>query len=421
MEDEEVEDFADEWRKAKGFEGVEVLEEALRCPICGDFMENPVAVEECGHSFCSLCIRRNLEVQRSESRSLESPKCPQCRGEASSSTLRMQHNLRTVVETFKALRPRLFRQLSCCQPPPSAGKPDPPPSCEEQRREDQLQAGARRRARAASPAGSGRAPGAEVWEEKLPKGKTRCPICNILVSMKLAQTHVTYCLQKHEKGGGQSSGGGAIARSPPPFSPGGVGSLPNKIQPRKLPKLVYHIIKDKELKKLLQKYKLPASGDRKTLVTRLKEFTHQYNAAVDSGKPVSMTQVASLVLKEERKRASAESRRISLPSRVEPDAEKERFASMIQEVKRRRLLEKDQDDDAAPQCQVVNLEEEEGPAQPPPNKANELVVPETLFETPSVTSGSEVDDSQDDFVIPSQLHRKALRRRWSQRIKNSQN
>ena len=60
---------------------------------------------------------------------------------------------------------------------------------------------------------------------------------------------------------------------------------------------------------------------------------------------------------------------------------------------------------------VVDLDLETGG---PPEEA--LHVPETLFETPSETDDSEVQDSDEDFVIPSQMHQRFSHRRRSSRI-----
>jgi hypothetical protein len=35
------------------------LEEQLLCPICSEYQENPFHLK-CGHSFCSMCIRKTL-------------------------------------------------------------------------------------------------------------------------------------------------------------------------------------------------------------------------------------------------------------------------------------------------------------------------------------------------------------------------
>jgi hypothetical protein len=36
------------------------IETSLRCAICNEFLNNPHSLQ-CGHSFCSECIRRHLD------------------------------------------------------------------------------------------------------------------------------------------------------------------------------------------------------------------------------------------------------------------------------------------------------------------------------------------------------------------------
>ena len=103
----EVDEAAD-WRGCQGFEGLETLEESLRCDICKEFLDAPVSVAGCGHSFCSLCIRASLEFQQRAG----SPRCPTCRGDASTATLRVNPQLRAAVDSFEKLRGSLLRKLS---------------------------------------------------------------------------------------------------------------------------------------------------------------------------------------------------------------------------------------------------------------------------------------------------------------------
>eukprot|EP01138_Halocafeteria_seosinensis_P009487 gb/GECG01009695.1/.p1 GENE.gb/GECG01009695.1/~~gb/GECG01009695.1/.p1 ORF type:complete len:528 (+),score=67.62 gb/GECG01009695.1/:1-1584(+) len=49
------------------------MEESMQCPICGRFVEAAVTIRQCGHLFCSECIRRH----RANS---EDQTCPSCRG-----------------------------------------------------------------------------------------------------------------------------------------------------------------------------------------------------------------------------------------------------------------------------------------------------------------------------------------------------
>ena len=299
----EVDEAAD-WRGCQGFEGLETLEESLRCDICKEFLDAPVSVAGCGHSFCSLCIRASLEFQQRAG----SPRCPTCRGDASTATLRVNPQLRAAVDSFEKLRGSLLRKLSAGGSS-SSGDPQEPES--------------RGVVTRASKSSLRQVVNTER-QEVLPKGKTRCPICGVLLSTALAQAHVSYCLEKQER---KESGAGAGVRPGAAGVSAGFFTMSGSKRPRssgappkKLPKLVYHILKDRELKSYLQKYHLPTTGDRQeqtrcvakptlspsqlcnsltrsTRLSRLKQFTHHYNAAADSGKQVSTKSIAGVVLK----------------------------------------------------------------------------------------------------------------------------
>jgi E3 ubiquitin-protein ligase RAD18 len=73
----------------------------------------------------------------------------------------------------------------------------------------------------------------------------------------------------------------------------------------KLPKLVYHIMKDKPLRKLLSDAGLSAVGRRDQLIDRHKEFTLRVNASIDSGHRPNLAAIAREVSKLERDRDRA--------------------------------------------------------------------------------------------------------------------
>ncbi|KAH9249561.1 hypothetical protein BASA81_012734 [Batrachochytrium salamandrivorans] len=60
------------------------MQQALECPCCFEVMQKPVLFASCGHSFCSLCIRRFLQQQQRNNSSKHCPVCnsPQPEGEA---------------------------------------------------------------------------------------------------------------------------------------------------------------------------------------------------------------------------------------------------------------------------------------------------------------------------------------------------
>ncbi|KAM8998979.1 E3 ubiquitin-protein ligase TRIM58 [Sarcophilus harrisii] len=84
---------------ATGF-SVERLKEEAKCPICLDFLQDPVSVD-CGHSFCFQCIIEFCEKSDSSQGSAYS--CPQCRSQFHQNNFRPNRQLASMVESIKQL------------------------------------------------------------------------------------------------------------------------------------------------------------------------------------------------------------------------------------------------------------------------------------------------------------------------------
>lgn len=78
-----------DWKDTK-VPSLEQLDFSLRCQICKEFLTAPL-LTSCGHSFCSLCIRRTL---------LHEKHCPVCRLQQSEGNLRKNPVLEDVVQAF---------------------------------------------------------------------------------------------------------------------------------------------------------------------------------------------------------------------------------------------------------------------------------------------------------------------------------
>jgi hypothetical protein len=88
-------------------QNLEVFEEQLRCPICQDFYDNP-QILKCGHSFCSLCIRKHLDSTINRDISAI---CPTCREKAELFDLRKNVVLSALGRQFQELRRPLYTSL----------------------------------------------------------------------------------------------------------------------------------------------------------------------------------------------------------------------------------------------------------------------------------------------------------------------
>lgn len=75
-------------------QGFAAVESPMRCQICKEFMTTPM-ITSCGHTFCSLCIRRCLA---------NDGLCPACRTPDQELKLRANKSMGEVVESFKQIR-----------------------------------------------------------------------------------------------------------------------------------------------------------------------------------------------------------------------------------------------------------------------------------------------------------------------------
>ena len=74
---------------------LQLIEKSLKCSICHATMRSAVLLSNCGHSFCSYCIRQFL---------LKEKICPLCRKPATESDIVRNITLNEVLDIFKEQR-----------------------------------------------------------------------------------------------------------------------------------------------------------------------------------------------------------------------------------------------------------------------------------------------------------------------------
>ncbi|RHZ76672.1 hypothetical protein Glove_194g18 [Diversispora epigaea] len=79
--------------------GLQSLDLLSRCPICKEFFNTPM-ISECGHAYCSLCIRRSLATDQV---------CPICRVNLSESQLFKSTMIEDLVQSWTNMRQTLLR------------------------------------------------------------------------------------------------------------------------------------------------------------------------------------------------------------------------------------------------------------------------------------------------------------------------
>ena len=82
---------------------------------------------------------------------------------------------------------------------------------------------------------------------------------------------------------------------------------PGTSKPSRINKVVYYLIKDPDLRKLLKKEGLDAQGDRKTLINRHQRFTVLWNSQCDSENPLTKGQIVNQLKREEQSLSNAAS------------------------------------------------------------------------------------------------------------------
>ena len=85
------------------------FEDHLRCPICCEFFDNPMALR-CGHSYCSECIRRHLDSTLNKTANSRS--CPTCSDPAEPSHLHPAKTVDNALQLYKSLRSELLATMS---------------------------------------------------------------------------------------------------------------------------------------------------------------------------------------------------------------------------------------------------------------------------------------------------------------------
>ncbi|KAJ2162283.1 E3 ubiquitin-protein ligase rad18 [Coemansia sp. RSA 552] len=79
------------------------LDQLLRCPICKEFFSTAMVAIDCGHTFCSLCVRRCLAQETI---------CPSCRAPLTESDLHPNRLIDSILGAFKGGRPQLLATLT---------------------------------------------------------------------------------------------------------------------------------------------------------------------------------------------------------------------------------------------------------------------------------------------------------------------
>ncbi|NXP56684.1 RAD18 ligase, partial [Heliornis fulica] len=300
------------------------VDDLLRCGICFDYFSTAVIIPQCSHNYCSLCIRKFLSYKT---------QCPACCVAVSESDLKSNRTLDDLVKSFSSARqqlcqlvleaPLISSPLACSRR--SAGKSHVRSSASKEEvpaidsflkkektcpstKADSLAGADQKIFRTkeeghnldsssadddgeCSKGGSQESPECTKSHEKPSTSvakvvkKVECPVCDVTIPEQYVNKHLDSCLMREDK----------------------KDSLRSSDRKRKpMPKVVYNLLSERDLKKKLKEHGLSTRGTRQQLIKRHQEFVHMYNAQCDSLKPKSVAELVKELEKNEKIRVQLE-------------------------------------------------------------------------------------------------------------------
>lgn len=243
------------------------LDSLLRCHICKEFLQAPM-LTHCGHSFCSVCIRKYL---------IHTPQCPICSKELREASLQRNILLEQVVVSFRGVRDDLLEKLKVVKKEARVRAEDVTEVQVIEINDDDLEiVYETTRKRKVDQHSHGldalfkRRKSPDQMSDTTVK-MAPCPICSKQFPLdKLESEHIDICLNTPLL---QSD-------SPQTFTPKEV-----EHSYQKLTKLDFAGISTNSLKQKLTKLELPTTGTRNQLEQRYNEYLIIWNANCDSIQP----------------------------------------------------------------------------------------------------------------------------------------
>ncbi|XP_075406500.1 E3 ubiquitin-protein ligase RAD18 isoform X2 [Tenrec ecaudatus] len=312
------------WPPALGV--MKKLDDLLRCGICFEYFNIAMMIPQCSHNYCSLCIRKFLSYKT---------QCPTCCVTVTEPDLKNNRVLDELVKSLNFARNHLL-QFALESPPTSpasasskslAVKASTPVASrqslklgskfmdsfltretggstsellikENERQSSHLKEATTFAENKEPPSVEKTPPGPsgvnvpETPSTSTAKQATKvdCPVCGVNISENHINKHLDSCLSREEK----------------------KESLRSSVQKRKpLPKIVYNLLSDRDLKKKLKQHGLSTQGNKHQLIKRHQEFVHMYNAQCDSLHPKPADEIVKEIENVEKTRMRLEASKLN--------------------------------------------------------------------------------------------------------------
>lgn len=276
-----------------------VLDEQSRCRVCKDYLTGPM-MTTCGHTFCSICIRRALNADG---------RCPSCRSLEEESKLRKNLLIEDLIEAYLPLRFALMNFIS--KRSSEQTRQEEPSWQDDQGSQSDIEVDTSISPAYQQPIRSTRASTRKRGQSmsETPDGFVVCPVCNNPVHSDRIHSHVDQCLLQPEtasdaKPSGPSlnsthsqyfteSGPAATAMTNDISFPRASSTIKSdsRVEQKRLPKPNYAVMNDTKLRKAMIELGISTSGTRATLQKRYTEYIALWNSNLDSKYPKSRKQL----------------------------------------------------------------------------------------------------------------------------------
>ncbi|XP_040594263.1 E3 ubiquitin-protein ligase RAD18 isoform X2 [Mesocricetus auratus] len=309
-----------------GLAMMKTIDDLLRCGICFEYFNIAVIIPQCSHNYCSLCIRKFLSYKT---------QCPTCCVAVTEPDLRNNRLLDELVKSMNFARTRLLQ--SALESPPispvsstskkvvvkvhnAEAKPNPVKQgnrlmdkflvretggcvSELLGKENDMKFSPQKEINTSAEIKETSLIGKTVLGLSDANGpvtpststlkldtKVSCPVCGVSIPENHINKHLDSCLSREEKK--ESLRSSAHKRKP-------------------LPKTVYNLLSDRDLKKKMKQHGLSIQGSKQQLIKRHQEFVHMYNAQCDALNPKSAAEIVQEIENMEKTRMRLEASKLN--------------------------------------------------------------------------------------------------------------
>ncbi|XP_064449212.1 E3 ubiquitin-protein ligase RAD18 isoform X3 [Mirounga angustirostris] len=308
-----------------GLAVMKTIDDLLRCGICFEYFNIAMMIPQCSHNYCSLCIRKFLSYKT---------QCPTCCVTVTEPDLKNNRILDELVKSLNFARNHLL-QFALESPPISpassssknlASKVHTPVAfrrslkqgsrlmenfliretggstsellikeneskCTPQKEVSTSSKTKETPIEKAAPCSlDAHVPETPSTSTLKQVTKVDCPVCGVNIPENHINKHLDSCLTREEK----------------------KESLRSSVHKRKpLPKTVYNLLSDRDLKKKLKQHGLSIQGNKQQLIKRHQEFVHMYNAQCDALHPKSAAEIVQEIENMEKTRMRLEASKLN--------------------------------------------------------------------------------------------------------------